>query len=284
MAANPLLKAVSRAMERIAPLRLAESWDNVGLLLESPIHKQENKRVMLTIDFTPDVLSEALSAKTSVVVAYHPPIFRPLQSLTLSNPLQRSLLQCAANGISVYSPHTALDSVSNGVNDWLADGVLSCGEGRVSSLVKDKLDSSGEVEGGEGRLVALKAPVEMETLLKNIKKHLRLSQVQVAGTNSFREAALVRTIAICAGSGGSMLAGKEADVYLTGEMSHHEVLSAIAAGRRVILCGHTNTERGYLPVLAKKLKSELACDESLGLGDGVEVIVSRYDRHPLEFC
>jgi hypothetical protein len=31
---------------------------------------------------------------------------------------------------------------------------------------------------------------------------------------------LVRSIVICAGSGGSMLLGKQADVYFTGEMSH----------------------------------------------------------------
>jgi len=59
-----------------------------------------------------------------MIVAYHPPIFKPLKSLTLSNPLQKSLLQCASAGISVYSPHTALDCVHGGINDWLGYGVL----------------------------------------------------------------------------------------------------------------------------------------------------------------
>ncbi|KAK0219586.1 hypothetical protein EDD85DRAFT_780476 [Armillaria nabsnona] len=45
----------------------------------------------------------------------------------------------------------------------------------------------------------------------------------------------VRTIAICAGSGGSMLVGRDADVYLTGEMSHHKVLASVAVGKHVIL-------------------------------------------------
>jgi len=67
----------------------------------------------------------------------------------------------------------------------------------------------------------------------------------------------VHSVAICAGSGGSTLLGVDADVYFTGEMSHHEVLAAVASGRNVILCGHTNTERGYLPVLASKLRAEL---------------------------
>lgn len=77
-----------------------------------------------------------------------------------------------------------------------------------------------------------------------------------------------------------MLAGKKADVYLTGEMSHHEVLAALAAGTNVILCGHTNTERGYLPLLAAKLLQEL---RTAGEGaEDVEVVVSQKDQHPLD--
>ena len=56
----------------------------------------------------------------------------------------------------------------------------------------------------------------------------------------------VSSIAVCAGSGSSVLKGVEADVYITGEMSHHEVLDAVSCRRTVILCEHSNTERGYL--------------------------------------
>ena len=55
-----------------------------------------------------------------------------------------------------------------------------------------------------------------------------------------RERTLVSTIAICAGSGGSMLLGVDADVYFTGEMSHHEVLAAMQSGHNVILCEHSS--------------------------------------------
>jgi len=86
-------------------------------------------------------------------------------------------------------------------------------------------------------------------------------------------------VAICAGSGGSMLLGADADVYLTGEMSHHEVLAAVASGHNVILCGHTNTERGYLPILADKLLKELQ-NEAVD-SKSMEVHVSEKDKHPL---
>ncbi|KAF5385163.1 hypothetical protein D9615_000919 [Tricholomella constricta] len=303
--ANPLLKAVCRAMERIAPLRLAGSWDNVGLLLESPVQNLTKKRVLLTIEYaqthfdpvklmfkdvsisslTTAVCSEALANNASVIVSYHPPIFKGLQSLTLGNPLQSSILQCAAQGISIYSPHTALDSVWGGVNDWLAEGVLDGKEnGTISSLVGDNVSAEGINEGGEGRLVTLHSSISMSVLERRIKEHLKLSHIQVgyAAPTDVRLSP-IRTIAICAGSGGSMLVGKKADVYFTGEMSHHEVLGSVAAGTHVILCGHTNTERGYLPILASKLRHELERDAVQDHGvDGVEVVVSQNDQHPLQ--
>ncbi|KAF4611559.1 hypothetical protein D9613_004398 [Agrocybe pediades] len=304
---NVLLKSVCKAMERIAPLRLAEKWDNVGLLLESPVQRQGPKNILLTIDLTSSVLAESLAKETSVIVSYHPTIFKGLQSLTLSNPLQASLLQCAAHGISVYSPHTALDSVWGGINDWLAEGLMKGkDDGQIRALVGEKLcPTTGKSEGAEGRLVTLQQPIAIDVLEKRIKSHLKLSQIQVGYPDRVdSRTAPIRSIAICAGSGGSMLLGQDADVYLTGEMSHvkltfvtfhplqHEVLAAVAAGKHVILCGHTNTERGYLPILAAKLREELKMNDASSssssssqgqaLGE-VNVLVSEKDQHPLEF-
>ena len=114
---------------------------------------------------------------TSVIVAYHPTIFKALKSFTLSNSLQTSLLHCAAQGISVYSPHTALDSVWGGINDWLAEGLITKDDGEIRALVAEKLNaSSGESEGGEGRIVTFKEPIAMDVLEKRIKSYLKLSQ------------------------------------------------------------------------------------------------------------
>ena len=82
-------------------------------------------------------------------------------------------------------------------------------------------------------------------------------------------------IAVCAGSGGSLLdaaAARGATCFLTGELSHHDALRAHALGLEVLLAGHTNTERGYLPRLAEALAVRLA---------GVEFVVSAEDRDPL---
>jgi putative NIF3 family GTP cyclohydrolase 1 type 2 len=166
--------------------------------------------------------------------------------------------------------------VHGGINDWLAFGL---GSGHID-LIGDE-HSSGR--GGLGRLFRLSEKISMSSLQERVKKHLGLSQIQVALPTDNPKLD-VESVAICAGSGGSVLLGVDADVYLTGEMSHHEVLAAVATGRNVILCGHTNTERGYLPVLASKLQAELAAHE----GDEKDFIladirISQEDRHPLDF-
>ncbi|KGO64645.1 NGG1p interacting factor 3, NIF3 [Penicillium italicum] len=98
---------------------------SIAVLLEAPFDKTriQNNSVLLTIDLTTAVADEAIKNRNSVVVAYHPIIFRGLKSLTFADSQQRSLLRLAQHGISVYSPHTAVDTVPGGMADWLCDVV-----------------------------------------------------------------------------------------------------------------------------------------------------------------
>ncbi|KAJ7756612.1 NIF3-like protein-like protein [Mycena metata] len=280
MASSILTRSVCNAMQRIAPPVLAGSWDNIGLILESPVKNASAaaNRILLTIDITPAVCDEAVSSGASVIVSYHPPIFQGLKSLTLATPLQATLLRCAAAGISIYSPHSALDSVWGGINDWLAECI-----GANESIITPLVDSDARAIGGDGRRVTFDPPISIAVLEGRIKRNLSLSQIQV-GYSPVRPDRLVSSVAICAGAGGSMFQGlgSPADVWFTGEMPHHEILAAVAAGTHVILCGHTNTERGYLPTLAKKLQEELKAETEPGLGD-VEITISQADAHPLQF-
>ncbi|MEZ6197014.1 MAG: Nif3-like dinuclear metal center hexameric protein [Planctomycetota bacterium] len=127
---------------------------------------------------------------------------------------------------------------------------------------------------GMGRERRLDRGVGLATIVKRVKRHLGLARLRVAAAMRHRDGAPLERLAVCAGAGGSVLAGARADLLLTGEMRHHDVLAAVARGTSVILCDHTNTERGYLPRLAERL--------SAGLGAGVEILVSRRDRDPLE--
>jgi dinuclear metal center YbgI/SA1388 family protein len=110
------LSDLIEVLEKIAPIRHAESWDNVGLLVGDP--SQPCNRVLLTIDYTKAVAEEVRQNRCDVVIAYHPPIFEGLKRLTPS-----LVFDAVRDGIAIYSPHTALDVAEDGTNDVLADAI-----------------------------------------------------------------------------------------------------------------------------------------------------------------
>lgn len=104
-------------MERIAPTRFAADWDNVGLLVgdpDAPLH-----RALLAIDATPAVYAQARELGASALIAYHPPIFKPVHRITRGS----IAFDAVRDNIAIYSPHTALDAADGGTNDVLADAV-----------------------------------------------------------------------------------------------------------------------------------------------------------------
>lgn len=341
---SSLLARVTAVMERIAPLKLADhKWDNVGVLVEAPFFPSTpcpqgvngtlmdvNRTwgtVLLTNDLTRDVLEEGISKGVGVIIAYHPPIFTPLKRLRLSEEKECIVLRAIAAGISIYSPHTALDAAECGVNDWLAsllddrayvipiqpvplnnDEVQTANtlcmrpvaaataDAKLMHLTaisedcvnKDSAPCDGgfvadplarRVRTGYGRIAQLHDAVTLSVLVERIKNGLQLSSLRVAtppGWNNGGEK-LISTVALCAGSGGSVFRQlkQHVDVLWTGEMGHHEVLAANANGQVVILCEHSNTERGYLrDILCERLKRDL--------GDDVTVIFSQSDAEPLK--
>jgi dinuclear metal center YbgI/SA1388 family protein len=108
------------ALEAIAPPSMAEEWDNVGLLVGDPT--ASIARVLLTIDYTPDVAAEAREANCGLVIAYHPPLFKPIKRIVASG-ASELLFAAIRDGIAIYSPHTAFDAADSGTNDVLADGL-----------------------------------------------------------------------------------------------------------------------------------------------------------------
>lgn len=256
------LQSVIQTLENIAPLDLAEEWDNVGLLI-NPLRARNVKKILLTIDLTEAVADEAVAEKVDLIVAYHPILFRPANCMNANDAYDRTVMKLVQKNIAVYSPHTALDAVIGGVNDWLADGV---GEGEVSVLqpIQDS-------EAGQGRLVVLKKPVKLKTMAQRIKAHLGLKTLRLAAAAENKP---IQTVALCAGAGTDAFEGIQADCYLTGEMSHHNVLAATMNGSHVILCEHTNTERGYLPLFRKILRKALDND--------IEIVVSAEDTDPIQ--
>lgn len=258
------LNALLARLEAIAPLELAEPWDNVGLLVEPfAAPRPPVSRALLTIDLTRAVLDEALSFEAELIVAYHPPIFSGLKRLDAGKPAERVLIDALRGGVAIYSPHTALDAAPGGVNDWLLE---SFGPGRPVERPDDSLRL--------GRALELAEPAPLSTIVQRVKAQLGLRQLRVAESARHAAGEPIARAAVCAGSGGAVFAELPGfDLYLTGEMRHHDVLAKLAAGASVILCEHTNSERGYLPRLSARLAEEF--------GSELTLRISECDRDPL---
>ncbi len=112
------IKDIAATIDEIIPLKLAQDWDNVGLLIGDS--QKDVNNILLTIDITRDVVAEAKKLKTDLIIGYHPVIWDALKKITADGPTG-VVYDLIRSGIAVFAIHTALDSAVGGVNDGLAE-------------------------------------------------------------------------------------------------------------------------------------------------------------------
>ncbi len=134
------VKEITSYLESIAPLSYQESYDNAGMQVGNP--EQEVSSALLCIDVTEEVLGEAVRLKAGLILSHHPVILTGLKKLTGSSMAEKVITEAIRCGISIYSAHTNLDSVSRGVNFKLAERlglqqpqILNPIRGRLRKLV-----------------------------------------------------------------------------------------------------------------------------------------------------
>ena len=242
---------IELAMQRIAPLALAETWDNVGLLVGD--RRQPIDRLMCCLTVTEKTADEAIASKAGMIVSHHPIPFRPLQRVLWEDPTGRLLLKLIRAGVAVYSPHTAWDNARQGINQQLAEIMRL---DRVEPLIPSK-NLPGDSEGplGTGRVGEFLETLSPEGVFRRLKEVLPIIRPCVAGDLQKQ----IRRIGIVCGSGASLLGEVHArgcDAMLTGEATYHHCLEAEHRGMALLLIGHHASERFAMERLSVRLKSE----------------------------
>ncbi|WP_226673161.1 Nif3-like dinuclear metal center hexameric protein [Rossellomorea aquimaris] len=110
---------IIQLFEEFAPKHLAEDGDPIGLQIGKLNEKVEN--VMITLDVLENVVDEAIKNNVKLIIAHHPPLFRPLKALHTDSYQGRMIEKLIKHDIAVYAAHTNLDIATGGVNDMLAD-------------------------------------------------------------------------------------------------------------------------------------------------------------------
>jgi dinuclear metal center YbgI/SA1388 family protein len=216
----------------IAPFDLAETWDNVGLLAGSPDWNVE--KVLVALDLTAGALKEAVALGARLIVTHHPILFHARRNLREDDGEGALLAALVRSRIALIAAHTNYDEAPGGLNDVLAEAL------------------------GLKEVETLPHGLRVGAFLGDSAALMDLVAARLGGTPRLYRSgsAALNRVAVCGGAGGEFwpeAAKAGCDAYLTGEVRHHEALSAVQAGLTVVEAGHYFTER----VMVKALRTGL---------------------------
>ncbi len=267
------IRDICEFLDRLAPLQLAEDWDNVGLLAGNP--QREVKKLITCLTLTADVAAEAVAGGAQLVVSHHPILFRPVQRLTADTVDGAMLLTLLEGGVAVYSPHTAYDSARDGINQQLAEALGLSDTGVLRPLAveaaADDAPATAAESSGAGRHGLLKQPLSLAAFSALVKQRLDVGRLQYVGDPG----QTIRRVAIACGSAAEFIHDARragCDVLLTGEARFHDAVLARALRIPLVLAGHYATERPAVEQLARVLAEAFP---------GITAWPSRQERDPL---
>lgn len=218
------------------PFNVHEPWDNVGLLVGERDAKV--KKAAVVLDITADAVRRAHALGAQLIVSHHPVIFNAIKFLEPSDPVY--LL--ASFNMNAVCAHTNLDCADGGVNDVLA-GLLE--------LENVKKVLSDESQTPILRMGELKNELSPEAFARYVGEKLGCHVRFADGCRN------IKRVMLCGGAGGEFFtdaAAEGCEALVTGEIKHHEFLSAAARGVTAIEAGHFETENPVVDVLKAYLE------------------------------
>jgi len=113
------VNSIVQMLDKVAPKKLAENWDNVGLIVGDGSQKVES--VLISLDAPEWVVDEAVEKKVDMIICHHPLIFKPIKRVTKDDSTGRKLIKLITHNIALYAMHTNYDSAQGGMNDLLIE-------------------------------------------------------------------------------------------------------------------------------------------------------------------
>jgi dinuclear metal center YbgI/SA1388 family protein len=209
------IKDIARAIEEFAPPFLAESYDNVGLLIGDP--NAEATGVLINLDVTETLIDEAVAAGINLIVTHHPIWFTSLKRLNGENYVSRIIIKAVRQGVALYACHTNLDNIQAGVNRMIGER-LGVQDMRILST---KRDPRMEAETGSGMIGELERPYGKEEFLALVKERFHCGGIRYADA-PVQE---IKRVAWCGGAGSFLISNAlaaGADAFFTGDITYHK--------------------------------------------------------------
>ena len=254
-------------IEKIAPKRLKESFDNVGLQVGDK--NNEVKKILVALDCTLDVIEEAKKESADLIFSHHPLMFIKPSNITTDTLQGKKIIELIKNNISLYSAHTNLDSVKNGLNDKIV-GILGFESKKIMEVNEE------DNESGLGRIVSLDEEKTLEDIINLLKQKLKIKNLRFVGNKVDK----IKKIAIINGSGQDFFGNAQREgvnCIITGDTTYHRVSDFKEIGISIIDIGHFYSEWPIMVSLVKDL------EKIIKNGENVEIIFSKVIKDPYEF-
>jgi len=222
-----LLQEIYEICNEISPFEIQETWDNSGLQIGSSSDVIKDIRVALEVDdFVIDNAEEG-----SLIITHHPLIFGSLKRIDFSSYPSNMIQKMIKKDISLISMHTNFDKTH--LNHFLAKEVLGF-----------------SITSSDGFVIYCDVDISFEELEKKVVKSLNLNYTKkILGKKH------IKKIALCSGSGASLLPTIKADCFLTGDIKYHDAMLAKSLGIAMIDIGHYESECFFGEILKKELKN-----------------------------
>ncbi len=238
------IKEILDFTETFAPLKSAMDFDNCGVLIGN--ENTSVNKALLCLDITKEVVLEAINKKAQLIISHHPVIFSGLKSIDTED-IPYMLIN---NNLSALCLHTNLDlSETFGVNTCLAKALSL-------SDVKCFMDKDKEICLAIGN-------AEKDYSEKDFAQVVKTS-LNCKGVRYTEIGKSIKTVAVSSGSGGGELYlanSLGADVLVTGEIKHNQILDANRLGISIVDAGHFKSENVVIAPFAQKLQQQFADTE-----------------------
>ena len=237
------LADIYRYLDEISPFELQESWDNSGLIVGD--FTQDIKKTVLSIDLDEEMI-DTLDEGT-LLITHHPLIFGGLKQLQFNQYPAIHLRKLIKKNIANIAMHTNFDQTH--LNVYVATNILGL-----------------KISESNGFIAYMDIDEDFEIFAKRVAdafglKHLRMVQ-------SHKK---IKRVALCTGSGASLMRQIDADCFLTGDIKYHDAMEAKSIGLSMIDIGHYESECFFGEILANHL-----------INLGLEVIISK-SKNPFTY-
>ena len=222
---------VMSIMGNWAPEDTAESWDNVGLQVDT---SREIGRIALVLELNLDTWDVLQQYDYDFIISHHPLIFKPIHSVGYDDWSHQVLRELIKKDIGFYVSHTNLDRASDGVTDVLMR--------QYELNISDETD----LAEGYGKLVTLSNTMDMLDIEDKLPPVAKIVPDNLE----------INKIALCGGSGKSFtqaVVEQKADVFITGELGYHDMQFLRQQNVAVLLLGHYQSETFVLDAIQQRL-------------------------------